>query len=675
MEIRTVFLILLAAVVALALVLFQYYHKGKGNVRVRIWLSFFRFLTFFGIFILLINPRFTKREYELEKPFLLLLADNSMSVAAFSDTLRGLYDALGNNAALAERFRVRAYNFDSSLLPGDSLDFKGHHTNIQKAISMASGVNSQTNTAIVLLTDGNQTQGEDYIFRAKGTNASVYPIVVGDTTRYEDVRIERVNVNTYAFLKNKFPLEILIGYEGNSVVESKCTIRINGRSVYSQGIRLGPLDNSLILNVPLTAESVGAKTIAVSVAPLDGERNIRNNTKSVGVEVIDEKTKVVLVSSILHPDIGALKKAIESNQQRTVSVVRPGDRSGEMNDADVFILYQPNASFAPVFEYINTNKSHYLTLTGTHTDWSFLNKVQNGFSKSALGQTEEIGPVPNPSFGVFDVSDFSVGNFPPLEGELGEILIDKPHEVLLEQRIKGVELGEPLMVVMGMDGQREAVIFGENIWKWRMQGYRDEADFRNFDALMGKLLLYLTRDRFKRRLDVDYDIVYENSGDNRILARYFDTAYEMDTDAELTIILTSDKTGQKSEVPMLLREDHFEADLGNYSPGKYNFTVGVDGTDIRFSGNFTIMDFNVEQQLQSSDYARLSQLATNTEGTLFFPRDIERLEEELLGEQRYLPIQKSVENVVSLIDYRLVLLLILTGLAAEWFIRKYNGLI
>jgi hypothetical protein len=44
------------------------------------------------------------------------------------------------------------------------------------------------------------------------------------------------------------------------------------------------------------------------------EINTYNNTKTF-VEVMDQKTNIA-ISAINHPDIGALKRAIESNAQR-----------------------------------------------------------------------------------------------------------------------------------------------------------------------------------------------------------------------------------------------------------------------------------------------------------------------------------------------------------------------
>jgi hypothetical protein len=55
----------------------------------------------------------------------------------------------------------------------------------------------------ILLTDGNQTSGNDYIYSFDETN-KVFPIVLGDTTKIVDLKISQINVNKYAFSKINF---------------------------------------------------------------------------------------------------------------------------------------------------------------------------------------------------------------------------------------------------------------------------------------------------------------------------------------------------------------------------------------------------------------------------------------------------------------------------------------
>lgn len=109
--------------------------------------------------------------------------------------------------------------------------------------------------------------------------------------------------------------------------------------------------------------------------------------------------------------------------------------------------------------------------------------------------------------------------------------------------------------------------------------------------------------------------------------------------------------------------------------GTYDFTVSVKNSSLQKSGRFTILEFDVEKQLLTTNVDKLDRLAKSADGQVFFPENIQELMSLLEGEQRFVPTQTGRENVVSLIDFQILLAIIAISLAAEWFIRKYIGLI
>ncbi|WKX76095.1 VWA domain-containing protein [Zobellia laminariae] len=566
MSTQTILFIILAAIVSLALVLFQYFYKNKRKGKLSIALAFLRFIAFFCGFLLLINPKFTKNEYTTERANLIILTDNSSSVASSKQVIEKAIDDIEQSGELYTRFSIREYSFGASLKENDTLTFAENNTNISKALSALREVYSATNSAIVLISDGNQTLGRDYDFQNEQKQFPIYPIAVGDTTRYEDVAISQVNTNRYAFLKNKYPVEIYVSYTGKEDINVPVKVSLNGKTVYRQTVSFSSTSNSEVINTLLDAKSVGTKNLQVSVGELKSERNKANNKKTVVVEVIDEKTNIALVSSLLHPDIGALKKSIESNGQRSVSIMRPNGNSKEWEDVDLFILYQPNASFKKLYDYIEKKQANTFTVTGPKTDWRFLNKSQKQYSKNSYNQEEEVFSVLNTGFSLFSSGDFSVDDFPPLQSSLGDIILNGKNDILLTQRIKGVNLKEPLLAVFEGNEKRDAVLFGENIWKWRMQAYRNTQSFKNFDDLVGKLVLYLATNKSRQRLTLDYENIYAGSNETRISATYFDKAFAFDANADIILKLKNSETKSDTEVPMLLKGNYYEADLSNLAP-------------------------------------------------------------------------------------------------------------
>src|SRR5690606_28650785 len=81
MPVTTIFLIALAAIIALGFVFFKYFLGNKNPGRNTYFLAALRFLTIFILLVLLINPRITQRELETNKPDLFLAVDRSFSIA------------------------------------------------------------------------------------------------------------------------------------------------------------------------------------------------------------------------------------------------------------------------------------------------------------------------------------------------------------------------------------------------------------------------------------------------------------------------------------------------------------------------------------------------------------------------------------------------------------------
>tara|TARA_R110002050_G_scaffold16019_2_gene49097 strand:+ start:194890 stop:196902 length:2013 start_codon:yes stop_codon:yes gene_type:complete len=670
MQIQSLLLIILAALVALGIVGFQYYNKTKRKGKLTIFLSFLRFIGIFSLLLLLINPKFTKKEYTLEKTNLVILVDNSTSVKVSKSSIDTVLQEIKANSTLNEKFKIQQYNFGEQLKISDSLTFSDERTDVFQALSAVSNIYRNKNTVGVLLTDGNQTIGQDYEFYGTKLKFPIFPIAVGDTTSYEDIRISQVNTNKYAFLKNKFPIEFYVSYDGLNDIISYVTISINGKSVFKEQIQLSAIQKSKRFATFLEANSVGLKKIQITVASIENERNIRNNQRTLAVEVIDEKTNIGIVSAISHPDIGALTKAIESNEQRSVTLLTPNDLSKDLEEIDIFVLYQPNTSFKNVYDYIANKNASVFIIAGTKTDLNFLNRVQTHFKIETGYPIQEVSAVLQTAFSKYDISDFKITEFPPVLSTSGDISFMGTSESLLQMNIKGVDLPNPLLAITETNESKLAIFLGENIWKWRLQAYRNDRNFENFDQFFGKLFLFLSDNKKKNRLNIDYQPIYEGVGNAKITATYFDEAFVFDANASLVVKLNGEK-----EIPMLLKNKYYEADLSDLNAGTYNFTVAVSKSPLSKSGTLTILDFDVEQQFLATDYKKLNTFAQTTNGKLYYPNEIMPLLEQLNSDNRFLPIQKGTENVVSLIDFKMLLGIIIAALSLEWFIRKFNGLI
>ena len=226
-----------------------------------------------------------------------------------------------------------------------------------------------------------------------------------------------------------------------------------------------------------------------------------------------------------------------------------------------------------------------------------------------------------------------------------------------------------------LNGVRTALWDGEGIWKWRAQSFLESEGFENFDGFMGNLYQYLASNKRRSRLEVTNETFYYNNNPIKISAQYFDQNFVFDSRASLSFTVTNQETNSRSVFPMLLKNNFYDVDLNSLEAGEYNFTVSVADQAVSRSGNFTILEFNVEQQFLNANVTKLDRTATNTKGKAFYVTQASELLNSLMEDKSFQKTQKSEQKVVPLIDWKYLLALIVFSLALEWFIRKYNGLI
>ncbi|WP_339660169.1 vWA domain-containing protein [Croceibacter atlanticus] len=677
MESQTILLIFLAAISALGIAVFQYLKSKKERTKRSFMLALLRFVSIFGILLLLINPKFTNTSYILEKSNLVLAVDNSQSINYFksTDEVTAFVASIRENKNIQEKYNISTFTFGNTLKARDTFSFSENQTNVTSALKELQDIYKGKVAPTVIITDGNQTYGEAYLYAAKKYKQDVYPVIVGDTTSYQDLKISQLNANRYAFLNNKFPVEIIANFNGNSAVSTKLNVFQNGRVIYSQPLSFSKEKTSEIVQVTLPVTSIGVKTYTVSLQALDAEKNTVNNKKSFGIEVIDERTNVLILTSIIHPDLGTLKKSIESNEQRNVTIKKSDEPDINLKDYQAVLLYQPNVSFKPYYETIKTLGINTFIITGTRTDYRFLNDNGELFTRELSAQVEDYQAEFNSNFSTFQVDDIGFSNFPPLVDEFGEVSIKKTHTPLLMQTISGLPTGSSLLTTIEDGAQRHAILFGEGIWRWRSQSYLDNQSFEPFDEFVGKLIQYLASKERRNRLNINYNSFY-NGGDNIVIAaQYFDKNYEFDARAKLSMVVIGERNNTRQEIPMVLKNNRYEVDLSSLPPDSYKFSVTVAGESISRSGNFEIIEFNVEQQFLSANVTPLQQIATNTNKELYSMGNSAQLITNLLENETYNPIQKQQKQIKPLIDWYYLLGIIILTLSLEWFIRKYNGLI
>ncbi|WP_144665425.1 VWA domain-containing protein [Dokdonia sp. Hel_I_53] len=676
MQKHTLLLLIGAAILSLGVAGFQYFYNTRSVTKRNKVYALLRFFSIFCLLTLLINPSYKQVSYFTEKPTLAIAIDNSSSIKYLDYDLKAVHavDRFRESESLSKLFDLDFYSFGEEFKTLDSLTFKDRQTSISASLNGLEAIYGNAIAPVVLMTDGNQTYGEDFKYTTQNYKQQVYPIILGDTLVYEDLRIGQVNVNRYAYINNKFPVEIFTTYTGNKDTRTRLSIKSGSTTLFSKTLNFNQDNTSQVINALIPASTVGVKQFKISLSPLIEEKNTNNNFKNFAVEIIDQKTNILLISSIVHPDIGMLKKSIESNRLRTLEINKPSKSISKINDYELVILYQPDASFKRVFEELKSLNKNAITITGAATDWRSLNSFQSTVKQEITGQEEEVQGKLNINFSSFVIPDLDFSNLPPLTTAFGEVTFTTNIDVAVTQQIGSLQTANPLIVTTDQNGRRGVYVLGEGLWRWRAQSFIDHKSFEKFDGFIDNLVQYAASNTKKSRLTLEYERFYYGNGEVRLYAQYFDKNYNFNERARLTINVVNQETKVSSTIPLLLKGNTYLADLNNLNAGEYSFTVSVEGQGLSRSGTFTIIPFEIEQQFLNANVTSLSTLASNTKSTLYSIDEVDQLISALLNDKRYRPVQKSVENIVPLIDWRWLLALLAIFLTAEWLMRKYNGL-
>lgn len=675
MTTNSILLLLLSLLLAGGLSFFQYFYKAKTKLKVNFVLAFLRFISIFGILVLLINPVITRKTFETIKTPLPIVVDNSSSIVDFKakGTSLELFKKLIQNKDLQNKFEVQSYQFDSEFQQSEKFNFKGTQTNLDEVAQSLKSIYKNNTFPTVLITDGNQTSGNDYVYAFDKNNA-VYPLIVGDTTRFLDFKINQLNVNKYAFQKNKFLVEVFLQYSGNKSITTNFNISQGNSILSTQRVSFSPSKKSAIVTVLLPADKVGLQVFKAKISSNEKEKNTYNNIKNFAVEVIDQKTNVAIVSAINHPDIGALKRSIETNAQRKVTIVKPKEIK-TVKDFNIVILYQPTVEFKSVFENIKSAGINTFVITGNHTDFNFLNQQQSNLIFKMSSQKEDYLAEFNFQFNLFAIDNIGFENFPPLQNPFGTVTSKGNVSTLLSSKIRTMQTNSPQLAFVENQNNRSAFLLGENIWKWRLQSHIDNQSFENFDVFVDKIIQFLASKNSKKSLIVNSEIIYYSGNPIEISAQYFNKNYEFDEKARLSILLKNTKTKQTKNYDLLKATTFFKVNLDGLASGNYDFLVKELNSNTSYSGHFEVLDFDIEKQFVNPDLEKLSQLATQTNGKVYHPNQVDALVKNLLEYDNYKAVQKEIISKTPLVDWIWLLVLLAITLAIEWFIRKFNGML
>ena len=651
-------------------------------------LAALRWLSSTILAILLLSPVIKTTITDVKKPVVILAQDVSESIGvAVKDTpqYKANFQALANS--LGEKYEVHQYAFGEKVREGVDFQFKDKLTNASDLLKNIYDLYSNQNLgAVIIATDGIYNEGSSPLYAAAKLNAPVYTVALGDTTPKKDLVVKRVFHNNIAYLGDKFNVQIDVAANnctGSNTILSVAKIDASGNLSNAQSFPISINKNDFFTTkeVTLDASLPGVQRFRVSVSAVNGEVSTANNVKDIFIEVLDARTKILLLANSPHPDIAALNEAISTNKNYTVTVATINDLKVNVSDFDLVVLHQlPSVSNGAdaVLNVLNNKKIPRMFIIGGQSDVRKLNTLQTLMSISADPKSgNDVQATMNGAFNLFTLEDNmnQISEFNPMTAPFGEYKELGGGQVLMYQKIGKVDTKYPLIILGESNGTKTGIIAAEGLWKWRLFDFAQHQNHDITEGLISKMIQYVgvKEDKRKFRAWTDKNVYRENEP-IAFGAELYNNSYELINDSDVSMIITNSENKQFNYT-FNKSGRSYSLSVGILAVGNYTFKAltNVGGQKLEVDGRFSVQPIQLELFETTADHAILRALSNQLGGSMVYPKDMVLLADSIKNRTNIKPVMYNTTKTQNILNLKWIFFLLLTLLSLEWFARRYFG--
>jgi hypothetical protein len=666
-----------------------YSKTAPWPARLNYLMAFLRFAVVSFLCFLLLGPYLKAITNTTEKPTIVLALDNSQSVGLFTNknTLTTATSGLQELAAELEKedftVDIQTLNLTARSPALPEIKFDNPTTNLDELLGHVQAVYESRNLAgVVLLSDGIINKGKSPAY--SDFNFTVYPVAIGDTVAKKDIAVNSVLYNKIAYSGNKFPVVAEISQEGFAGSTSTVLLKENGRVLDRKTVSLRKDGQPARAEFTLTAAAPGKKHYEISVLPQKGEFSALNNTKHAYLDIIKGKLSVLIAAAAPHPDIKAIRAAIETNDNFQTVLYIPGITPFKPDNYDVAVLHQLPTKLQgnnEAFAYVRQKNIPALYIIGSQTDLAAYNQLAVGLTINRRGmQTDEVTPVLNASFRKFQIdqtTSTAFERYPPAGVPFADFTLSPGTEVILLQQVGRVKTTKPLLAAQVSNQRHNATLLAEGIWQWRLTEGAAAKEAQTpaiFDKLMVSTVQLLTSQQNKKRLNV-YPVQdeYFTTDEIRFEAEVYNAIFEKVYGQNINLRITDEKNKSRS-FSFNNGEGFTGLNIGNLPGGVYSYLASteIDGKTEQDRGQFVVQELQLETLNALADHDLLYQLGQKTGSRLYYPAQLAQLKDDILKAD-YKNIIYSSEKLEDLVNLKWLFFLLLFLVTAEWTLRKYYG--
>jgi hypothetical protein len=663
------------------------YFRNRKLQEFSIWiirlLSVIRFIVVTLISFFLLSPLLKTIDRNVVKPIIIFAQDNSESLIVGKDS--AFYKSEYQNNVqklidkLNDKYEVHSFSFGdkiSEINQFDSLKFNEKQTDISSLFDEIETRYSNRNVgAILIASDGLYNKGSNPVYTSDKIKTPLYTIALGDTTIKKDIILAKVEHNRLAYLGNQFPIQIVVNAKQFKGKTSTLTVNKDNATLFTQTVNFNSDNFTTTIPVLLQASQTGLQHYKVKLSSLADEVSVANNTSDVFVDVLDARQKILILSDAPHPDIAAIKRSIEANQNYEVESYLIDDFNKPLKQYNLVILHSLPSARMPsskILTELNASNIPVWSFSGAN---ALINNNLELISKAT--KNNEVEPLLAGNFPLFTMSDElqkAIKNFPAVSCPFGTYQSDNNSNALLYQRIGTVDTKTPLMIFTANGENKTAVFTGEGIWRWRLHDFAEHNNHLLFDELISKTVQYLS-------VKVDKSF-FKITGKNNFLenepvelnAEVYNESYELINQPEVNIVITN-SDNKKFPYSFSKTSNAYILNAGIMTVGEYKFEAKTKVGEKLYSqrGEFSISALQMELTNTVADHQMLYSLAKKHSGEMLYFKDLDKLAEKLNNRDDIKSVSYSQKKLNDLINLKWIFFLLLFLLSVEWFIRKRNG--
>lgn len=621
---------------------------GGIGIGSRVTLGVLRWVAFTVLSFLLLEPLLRETEIEKEGPVAIVLLDQSSSILGRNNPMKNVgqeenAEALGkwmkelDSELTSTGLETEWYGFDRDLYPlflndPDGFKWQGTQTNLSRSIAdLNNRIENRNIAGLLIATDGLINRGGNPEYGISWPLAPIHTIGLGDTTRYEDRWIARVNHNQVAYLNNTFPVEAVVYSQGMEGQEGMVRIFKGAEEIGREEWVCDSKQDVHKVKFMLPASEIGTVRYSITASEGEMEFDTENNRRNFYVDILESRRIITCIAAAPHPDLGAISMALDALEAYECQTIYPDGKSTPvqilqaLEASDVIIAHNligttwQGRSWSSLIE---ANNASAWWLATTEQSYDAL-RAKNDLGVRLTGSpnlNQAFQSRINASYGLIDFDQKKLGSslssWPPMNGPFGSLSWTPAWTPLLYKQLGSLETQEAFWSTKKMSsGARYAMTIGEGLWNWRMRNYLRTNSHDTFNELIQRHLQYLASNDNRERFNIQSESRISSDMNIQFTAEAYDASWNMSRNAKIDVVLSNQN--QEEFVKTLNYSDgRYILDFGKMPEGQYKWsaTCAIDRENFLKSGKLVVEETQLESTSQPANHELLRRISSANGG-------------------------------------------------------------